>query len=229
MGTLSLSRAATICGLHLSEAGLLLFGLIVVVGLIGEIKLPSWHLRLKLFELLVIIGVAGELICDGGVFVFSEHLQTISDIEVAHLNIEAANARKEAAEALEHAAQLTAALAPRSLSDKAAREIADECRPLAKAGIKVVVIVGSGNARTLGIQVFDIMKRAGFDTELRPTNNVWYEVSISGPTAPLDHLGAWTGITKAFAKRMPIFGGRPLSPSSPITIAIGERLIGKLP
>jgi hypothetical protein len=92
---LSLSKGATTLLLGLSEVALLMFGLLLVVGLLGEYsESDRWKKRLKTFELLVILGVAGELFADGGVFVFSAHLQTLSDIEVARLNAsaQAANA-----------------------------------------------------------------------------------------------------------------------------------------
>src|SRR4051794_38580251 len=103
MGTLlPLSRSATSSALHISELVVLLFGLLLVVGLIGELaKSAKWKSRLRIFEPFVIVGVAGELIGDGGIFVFSERLQAISDAEVAHLNKEAGDARKEAGKAIE--------------------------------------------------------------------------------------------------------------------------------
>ena len=82
----------------------------------------------------VIIGVAGELWADGGIFLFSSHLQTIADLEIAALTREAAEAndrasknereaaelRKEAGDARQKAGEATerAALA----NERAARE-----------------------------------------------------------------------------------------------------------
>jgi hypothetical protein len=63
--------------------------LVLVVGIIGEYKLPSYHHRLKAFELLVLIGVGGELVADGGVFFFSRRLQNIGDLEIAGLRLKA--------------------------------------------------------------------------------------------------------------------------------------------
>ncbi len=87
MGALgSLSKSATSSALDASEISLLAFGLLLVIGLIGEsAKSDKWRSRHRLFELMVIIGVAGELLADGGIFVFSKHLQTISDQEIAQL------------------------------------------------------------------------------------------------------------------------------------------------
>jgi hypothetical protein len=100
----SWSKSATTIGLNISEYLLLLFGLVLVIGLIGEYR-PKWESRKKLFELLVIIGVAGELLADGGIFAFSRRLQIISDAEVASLNKEAGEARQKAGEAIERSEQ----------------------------------------------------------------------------------------------------------------------------
>lgn len=95
----SLSKSATSLALQLSEITLLLFGAVLVIGLVGEYaKSEKWKKRAKLFQAFVIIGVAGELFADGGVFLFSAHLQTIADAEVASLNKEAGNARRDAAD-----------------------------------------------------------------------------------------------------------------------------------
>lgn len=78
---LSLSRSATNKGLDVSEWGLLIAGLVLLVGIVGEYKLPTWHHLLKRFEALVLIGVLLELLFDGGIFFFTSHLQTILDAE----------------------------------------------------------------------------------------------------------------------------------------------------
>ncbi len=79
---LSLSRSATSSALDASEIALLIFGIVLVVGLIGEVaKSERWKKRLRIFELMVIIGVAGELVADGGIFVFSSHLEAITEAE----------------------------------------------------------------------------------------------------------------------------------------------------
>jgi hypothetical protein len=91
----SLSKHATSLALNASEAALLLFGALLVIGLVGEYsKSGRWKRYVNAFELLVILGVAGELVADGAIFLFSAHLQSLSDIEVARLNnaAESANA-----------------------------------------------------------------------------------------------------------------------------------------
>jgi hypothetical protein len=91
----SLSKHATSLALNASEVALLVFGVLLVIGLLGEYsKSERWKRYLKAFELLVILGVAGELVADGAIFSLSAHLQTLSDVEVARLHnaAESANA-----------------------------------------------------------------------------------------------------------------------------------------
>jgi Alanine-zipper, major outer membrane lipoprotein len=67
------------------------------IRLIGEYaKSERWKRHVKTFEMLVIIGVAGELLADGGIFLFSSHLQTIADQEIADLTLTAGNAKASA-------------------------------------------------------------------------------------------------------------------------------------
>jgi len=82
---------------------LLLFGFVLVAGLVGEYfaankkkEYPRFKKHKRLFEILVIAGVAGELFADGGIFVLSSRLQTISDHEVAASNERASVAEKDA-------------------------------------------------------------------------------------------------------------------------------------
>ena len=88
MGYFWLSKSATTTALDVSEILLLVFGLILTIGALGEYRkfprlLKASHAT---FELLVVIGIAGELFADGGVFVFSRHIQSIDDAEVSSLN-----------------------------------------------------------------------------------------------------------------------------------------------
>jgi hypothetical protein len=101
MGTLfSLSKSATSIALDISEIALLLFGILLVVGLIGEYaKSERWKRYVRTFEMFVIVGVAGELLADGGIFLFSSHLQTIADLEISDLTKTAGDARNSANEA----------------------------------------------------------------------------------------------------------------------------------
>jgi hypothetical protein len=103
----SLSKSATSTWLGVSESLLLLFGVLLVVGLVGEYResLKHW---VKVFEMFVIIGVAGELLADGGIFALSRHLETIANGEIATLTRESAIANQRAAEANDRAAQAEA-------------------------------------------------------------------------------------------------------------------------
>ena len=147
---LSLSKSATTTGLEASEWVLLIAGIVLLVGIIGEYELPSWHHRLKLFELLVLIGVLFELLADGGVFFFSRRLQILegADIEALDRTVSGARdkantAREEAAAALadlkearelaakaeKGTATLTTRFSDRVLSDKQAEEISTALKP----------------------------------------------------------------------------------------------------
>ncbi len=108
MGSLtSLSKSATSTWLGVFEILLLLFGVLLVVGLIGEYResLKPW---VKVFEMFVILGVAGELLADGGIFALSRHLETIANGEIALLTQQSAIANQKAAEANDRAAQAQA-------------------------------------------------------------------------------------------------------------------------
>jgi hypothetical protein len=134
---LSLSKAATSCALNWSELALLVFGVVLVYGLVGEYKTLEQHRqRMKLFEMLVIVGVAGELISDGGIFLFSSHLQTIADTEIARVNMESAKLRMRAA-------QLEASVARRKLSKAQQLMFADDLKRF--AGTKVVLSYLAGD------------------------------------------------------------------------------------
>src|ERR1700730_589443 len=99
---LSLSKSATTSALEISEIALLIFGVLLVVGLIGEYaEAERWKKLVKMFEMFVIIGVAGELIADGGIFVFSAHLTTISERENAGLYHTASEANERASKGIE--------------------------------------------------------------------------------------------------------------------------------
>jgi hypothetical protein len=84
---------------------LLVSGVLLVIGLIGEYKLPFWHPRLEFFELLVLIGCAGELLADGGVFVFSERLQKIEHTQISDLAAQTKNAKGDAEQAKQDAGE----------------------------------------------------------------------------------------------------------------------------
>jgi hypothetical protein len=109
-------------GLNWSEGLLLAFGMLLVIGLIGEWrkgKDERWGGLADTFELMVIIGVAGELLFDGLIFGFSGRLSRIQDAAVtvatdratdagfdaAHATVVAGEANERAAKANERAQQ----------------------------------------------------------------------------------------------------------------------------
>lgn len=92
---LSFSKSAINSALTWSEYALLLFGAILVIGLIGE-EIKNWEVRKRLFVALVIIGVAGECFADAGIFLFSHALQIKSDNEIAEANKNAGDAKSSA-------------------------------------------------------------------------------------------------------------------------------------
>lgn len=93
----SLSKSATNGALNWSELALLIFGIVLIVGLVGEYRTSDPHSRcMKFFEMLVIIGVLGELVGDGGIFLFSHQLQVISDNEILEANRNAGDAKSSA-------------------------------------------------------------------------------------------------------------------------------------
>jgi hypothetical protein len=101
-GIFSLSKSSINKALDACEYALLLFGVLLALGIIGEYsKSEKWKVHKRTFEIMVIIGVAGEIFADGGIFLFSRNLQTISDHEIAVLNKEAGDARKAAGDAVE--------------------------------------------------------------------------------------------------------------------------------
>ena len=103
---LSLSKSDATSWLSASEWTLLISGIVLAMGIIGEIRAWMWGSWKKRFEYMVLLGVMGELIADGGVFFFSSQLQTVTDAEVARLNVEAGEARKVAGNADERSKAL---------------------------------------------------------------------------------------------------------------------------
>jgi hypothetical protein len=109
----SLSRESTTLLLDIAQIGVFVFGFFFLGGWIAEetTKEHRWNRYHTLFVVMAISGVAGEWLADIAVFALSEHLQTISDKEVAklkldtqHLATEEAAARRAIAEANEHIA-----------------------------------------------------------------------------------------------------------------------------
>ena len=121
----ALSKEATSSALDASEWLLLLFGILLVIGIVGEYaKSEKWRKHLRLWEILVTVGVAGELLCDGGVFLFSKRLQTLEGADIQALS-------KTAGKALTDATDAEAKLA--ELEPKAAKALVDATGALVKS------------------------------------------------------------------------------------------------
>jgi len=134
-----LSKSVTSTALDISEVALLFFGLLLVVGLIGEYaESDRWKKHVKVFTMCVIIGVAGELFADGGIFLFSRHLQTIAEKEIADLTQTAGNARTSADKAADAASRAgKAADHAETVAGRAVNESSD-AMSLAHAGRKAI-------------------------------------------------------------------------------------------
>lgn len=109
----SISKPLALTSLSISEWALLLFGVLLVLGLIGEFladhepkKFSKIRKLKRVFEILVIAGVAGEILADGGIFTFSGRLQSLSDLEVAASNERAKTADENANEAALRVAEI---------------------------------------------------------------------------------------------------------------------------
>jgi|GEM_PF-2407820 len=197
MGTLlSLSQSATVLWLHASEVVLLASGLLLVVGLIGEMKLPWWHRFFRTFELLVIIGVSGELICDGGIFILTEHLQTASEAEIARITLSAADARLDAQTARLETEQLEVSVAGRRLTRQQEEKIGESLRRFAGRSLFITSYSGDAEAARLGLQIKAALRVARIQTDdnlgrtLAERGGVAFGVQISGPTSERDLISA---------------------------------------
>jgi hypothetical protein len=97
---LSLSKDATALALDISEWLLLACGAVLGIGIVGEYaKSAWWTKRLRWWQICVIAGVLGELLCDGGIFLFSRRLQTLEGADIQVLERKAEKALSDATEA----------------------------------------------------------------------------------------------------------------------------------
>ena len=225
-------------------------------GKIGDLEssLALLDTLIQVFAVLVAIGIVGEVGFGVRHWILNRRLQGLvhfedqkRQAEIARLNKEAGDARQAAGAAIERAAvaeeraaianqkaeaehiarvKLASAIAPRSLAISQTREIVDELRPVANADIHITVEISRGNSGSLGIQIYNALKEAGFSVQLQEASRVLYETSIGGP---LESINALNAISAALGKRVPIMGLIGiLPPNSPIRIAVGERLMGEL-
>jgi hypothetical protein len=84
---MSLSKAATVLGLHWSELAVLIFGLIFLSAWIAEefTKSEKWKRFHRAFLVVAIVGAGLEMVADLAVFEFSEHLQATDESRIAEL------------------------------------------------------------------------------------------------------------------------------------------------
>jgi hypothetical protein len=122
----SLSREATLCALDMAQIAVFVFGFFFLIGWIAEETAKDpWRKYRALFVVMAIGGVAGEWIADIAVFALSEHLQTISDKQVAKLKYDTQRLATEESEAR------------RAIAD-AQRDVAAARRDAAKADVRAV-------------------------------------------------------------------------------------------
>ena len=106
---LAASKSGTETALDVSEIFLIVSGLILTWGAIGEYleehdKLPRWMKWPKLvFILMVVVGLLGEFFSDAGVYVFSRHLQTLEGADIKALEITSAKALSDSTAAIDEA------------------------------------------------------------------------------------------------------------------------------
>ena len=124
-------------------------GILLTTGLVGEKRWDSgkhdkWKRRYGIAENLVIFGVLIELITDGGVFFFSERLQSFDEITIAKLN----NETLSRAVRFEQSAELFACL---------------EKAP--KGTVFVAYAAFNNEAKETHLAVLDLLNRAGSTPE----------------------------------------------------------------
>jgi hypothetical protein len=163
----SLSKSTTVICLDLSEWALLVFGALLVVGLVIEYRAAHGSRLMKIGEMLVIIGVLGELLGDGGIFVFSNQLQTINESEIsgvknvtAELNKAANDAKLEQEKLRASNLELEKILQPRRLSTEQQKQIAASLKPYAGKTVSVASYSRDAEAMVLGIQIEDALSSA---------------------------------------------------------------------
>jgi hypothetical protein len=178
----SLSKSFTTTALDISELTLLLFGIVLVAGLVGE-YIESWKKKIKLFEILVIIGVAGELLADGGIFHFSKQLQTISELEVAKLN-------ENASKANERAAILEQRLADRHVTLKQSEQMSAILKTHSGARVAVTFISpAASDAQEYAMEIAEAFAEAKWTVVPFPWMTSW-ESPISGFAVQIRERGS---------------------------------------
>jgi hypothetical protein len=230
----------------------------MVCGLVGEVAvlaIPTHRERLEkvlsaIFTIVIIFGLATEHRAETQISGLISRQQQAAKLQIAQLNKEASEAREVEAQANEQVAtlekqaaslqesaehehlarmQIESAIAPRLLTEKQEKAISEACRAFAKPDVHVLIKATAGYGMSLGTQIASALTEGGFSVQRRYTGRAFYEVSAG---APLRHFDAASCIVGTIMKKgnMPIMGVISVLPKgSPITIAVGERLIGALP
>lgn len=167
MGTLlTLSKSASVTCSWIAIICAVGFGTLFLLSWCVEefAESEKWKRRRKLLITLAIIGALGEQIATVAEFVLSEHLQTISDSELAeHTTPRRLNTQQQAA--------IAASLKPLSLmpDPKGIPEQAD-----------VIVFPLTAEAAALSDQIVATLKAATWNADLGQEHGVFFGVAISG-------------------------------------------------
>jgi hypothetical protein len=125
--------------LDISEIVLLVSGALLFFGALGEYledhnRLPQWMRWPKLiFEIIVAVSLAGELIADGGVFVFSHHLQKLEGADIEALQKKATKALSDSTSALDKAKSAADVADTAKLESGNAKDTASAAESVARA------------------------------------------------------------------------------------------------
>jgi hypothetical protein len=173
IGTLfSLSKSAILTILNVSEWALLIFGAVLVVGLIIEYHAQHGSRWMKFGEMLVIVGVAGELLGDGGIFLSSRRLQIVADQEIADLAREVGNAKLALATQQERAAKAERELleerqhsANRDISVEDQRTLAKKLIMFRRQRARIAAFPVNFETRTAAMSLWGILINAKWDVE----------------------------------------------------------------
>jgi hypothetical protein len=208
-----------------------------------EASLKTFEWLVQVSTVILAIGTVGAAGFGVRTWLLSNRIKKLQHVEDLRTQTEIARLNKETADAKERTAkteleiekekaariQLQTAIAPHRLSTEEQEELTEACRPFAKPDIHIVVKGTLGNEISLGVQIAEALRKAGFTAEWEPYRGVWYELSVSGPKEHLDVAAEISGLVAKKAK-MAIMGVLQVLPSgSPITIVVGERHMGELP
>ena len=168
----SLSKDATAAALDFSEWILLIFGLILCLGIVGEyVNKKWWTDRERLWQICVIVGVLGELLADGSIFLFSHRLQLLEGADIQQLNTKAAAALTDSNDAIKKAKGAVDESSTAKDESEKAKTLAGQASALANGARRNVASLGSEVASVksqsgdLSVKLTDANRKA--DEELK--------------------------------------------------------------